>query len=217
MSENTDIKIKMCGFTRAEDARAAVGLGVDAIGMLFYPGSPRFVSQEQAREIAAEVHGKALLVGLFVDAQAAFIEDILDDVPLDILQFHGSESLAFCQSFGKPFWKTLRVKQAEDLPVKAAEFADADGILVDTWHPTKAGGTGETFDWTLLEGLEIHRHLVLAGGLNPDNVRQAIKQVRPWAVDVASGVEERPGIKSYALMQDFVKAVGRKKASGLPR
>lgn len=209
MSENTDIKIKMCGFTRTEDARAAVGLGVDAIGMLFYPGSPRFVGQEQARAIAEDVRGRAMLVGLFVDAQADFVREVLADVPLDILQFHGNETPAFCQSFGIPFWKTLRVKQAEELPEKAAEYANADAILVDTWHPTKAGGTGETFDWGLLEGLDLHQHLVLAGGLNPGNVRQAIEQVRPWAVDVASGVEDKPGIKSLALMQDFVKAVGR--------
>lgn len=209
MSENTDIKIKMCGFTRTEDARAAVGLGVDAIGMLFYPGSPRFVGQEQARAIAEDVRGGAMLVGLFVDAQPDFVREVLADVPLDILQFHGNETPAFCQSFGIPFWKTLRVKQAEELPEKAAEYANADAILVDTWHPTKAGGTGETFDWGLLEGLDLHQHLVLAGGLNPGNVRQAIEQVRPWAVDVASGVEDKPGIKSLALMQDFVKAVGR--------
>jgi phosphoribosylanthranilate isomerase len=142
-----------------------------------------------------------------VDADDAFVRQVLARVPLDILQFHGSESQDYCGSFGLPFWKTLRAKEAAELPAQIAAYPEAAGILLDTWHPTRLGGTGETFDWSFLDGLDMDQKLILAGGLKPDNVRAAINRVRPWAVDVSSGVEASPGIKSAEFMQQFIEEV----------
>lgn len=198
--------------TREEDAVAAVDFGADAVGMLFYDRSPRYVSNTRAAAIADSVKEKeqeCQVVGLFVDADEQSIREVLADVAVDILQFHGNESQTFCKSFGLPFWKTVRAKEAAGLPEMIAAYPDAAGILLDTWHPTQAGGTGQTFDWTMLDGLEMQQHLILAGGLNPDNIREAVESVKPWAVDVCSGVEESPGIKSRALMQQFIEEVQR--------
>lgn len=209
MAENFTPLIKMCGMTREDDAVKAVTLGANAIGLLFYDKSPRFVSRASAAAIARAVPPEILKVGLFVDADAEFVRAVLDEVALDILQFHGNESPAYCNSFGLPFWKTVRPKSADSLPDEIAVYPDAAGILLDTWHPTKAGGTGETFDWGVLDNLVIDQHLILAGGLNPGNIREAINRVRPWAVDVCSGVEASPGIKSGELMQQFIEEVRR--------
>lgn len=208
MVENKGPLIKMCGMTREADAVQAFDLGADAVGMLFYAASPRHVDTAQAAAIAAAVAGRGLRVGLFVDADEAEVRDVLARVPLDILQFHGNEPEAWCQAFGLPYWKTLRVRDAATLPTMAAQYPSAAGILLDTWHPTKAGGTGEAFDWSLLDGLDLG-HLILAGGLNPDNVARAIARVRPWAVDVCSGVEQSPGVKSPELMKHFIDEVRR--------
>ena len=156
--------IKICGMTREADALAAVSMGAAAIGMLFYEKSPRFVETTQAAIIARAVGEKALKVGLFVDAPAEQVHSVLADVPLDILQFHGNESLEFCAGFGRPFWKTIRVKEPEDLLDQVRGYQEAAGILLDTWHPTQAGGTGQSFDWSAAENLEIDQHLILAGG-----------------------------------------------------
>ena len=199
----------MCGMTREKDAVLAVTLGADAIGMLFYDQSPRFVPVAQAGNIARAVADGGMKVGLFVDADAAYVREVLEQVPLDILQFHGSETQEYCNSFGLPFWKTLRTKQACELSGQIAAYPDAAGILLDTWHPTKAGGTGESFDWSMLDDIALNQPLILAGGLKPDNVRAAINQVQPWAVDVCSGVETSPGIKSRTLMQQFIDEVKR--------
>ncbi len=209
MAEHVSSLIKICGMTREADAVLAIELGAHAIGMLFYEKSSRFVTIRQAAAIAKAVPSRGLKVGLFVDADSNTVWEVLDAVALDILQFHGSETAAYCASFGLPYWKTLRAKDADSLPGLAAQYAEADGILLDTWHPTKAGGTGETFDWSILNGLCITQHLILAGGLNPGNVRAAVDQVQPWAVDVCSGVEESPGIKSEQLMQQFINEVIR--------
>lgn len=207
MAEKTRPLIKICGITRESDARAAVDCGTDAIGLNFFDGSPRYVTGEQGAVIARSVGDRVLKVGLFVDADEAFVREVLARVPLDILQFHGSERQDYCNSFGLPFWKTLRVKEAAGLPEKIAAYPDATGILLDTWHPTSMGGTGEAFDWSILDGLEMAQKLILAGGLRPDNVRAAISRVKPWAVDVSSGVEASPGIKSGKLMQQFIEEV----------
>jgi len=201
--------IKICGMTREADALAAVSMGADAIGMLFYDKSPRFVENNQAANITRAVGDRALKVGLFVDAPAEQVHSVLADVPLDILQFHGNESLAYCAGFGRPFWKTIRVREPEAVIEQVKGYQEAAGILLDTWHPTQAGGTGKSFDWSVTENLMIDQHLILAGGLNPDNVASAIEQVQPWAVDVASGVEESPGIKSEHLMKQFIDEVNR--------
>jgi phosphoribosylanthranilate isomerase len=207
MAEKTRPLIKICGITRESDARAAVNCGTDAIGINFFAGSPRYVTKEQGAVITRNVGDRVLKVGLFVDADAGFVREVLVRVPLDILQFHGSENQDFCSRFGLPFWKTLRVKEAAGLPEKIAAYPDAAGILLDTWHPTSMGGTGEAFDWSILDGLDMAQKLILAGGLKPDNVRAAINKTRPWAVDVSSGVETSPGIKSAELMQQFIEEV----------
>lgn len=201
--------IKMCGMTRETDALLAIRLGADAIGMLFYDKSPRFVTREQAKLIADTVGSSGLRVGLFVDADTKTISSVLGQVSLDILQFHGNESDEFCQSFGLPYWKTLRAREAKLLPAQVAAYPNADGILLDSWHPTKAGGTGQTFDWSFVDALDRKQALILAGGLNPDNIRSAVQRVKPWAVDVCSGVESSPGIKSEQLMQQFIEEVRR--------
>lgn len=198
--------VKMCGMTREEDAASAIKTGADAIGMIFYASSPRNVSIAQAARIATAVGSTGLKVGLFVNADKHTIDAVLADVPLEILQFHGDESEAFCAGFGLPFWKTLRPREAAALPAQIAAYPKAEGILLDTWHPTKAGGTGEKFDWSMLDGIDQPAHLILAGGLDPENVGEAIRQVRPWAVDVCSGIESSPGIKSATRMQDFMTA-----------
>jgi phosphoribosylanthranilate isomerase len=209
MAEHVSPLIKICGMTREADAVLAIELGAHAIGMLFYEKSPRFVTIRQAQAIAKAVPSRGLKVGLFVDADSNTVWEVLDAVALDILQFHGSETAAYCASFGLPYWKALRAKDADSLAGLAAQYTEADGILLDTWHPTMAGGTGETFDWSILDGLCITKHLILAGGLNPGNVRSAVDQVQPWAVDVCSGVEDSPGIKSKQLMQKFINEVIR--------
>jgi len=209
MAEKNNPYIKICGMTREKDALMALELGTDAIGMLFYEKSPRYVTKEQACAISQAVEKRnpaVLKVGLFVDADDAFVRDTLASVYLDVLQFHGSESEAFCGSFGLPYWKTVRPQRAEELPDAIAGYPSAAGILVDTWHPTKAGGTGETFDWSVLDGLQV-QHLILAGGLNPENIAEAVDRVDPWAVDVCSGVEKSPGIKSRELMKKFIDEV----------
>ena len=187
----------------------AVNFGADAIGMLFYDKSPRYVSTVKAKAIAGAVPDAGLKVGLFVDADDAFVRDVLDQVPLDILQFHGNEPSDYCSSFGLPFWKTLRAKDSAELNKEVSHYPEATGILLDTWHPTKAGGTGQAFDWSMLDNLVMEQHLILAGGLSPDNISEAVSKVQPWAVDVCSGVEESPGIKSGALMKQFIDGARR--------
>jgi phosphoribosylanthranilate isomerase len=209
MAENSAPFIKICCMTREEDAEMAINLGANAIGLLFYDKSSRYVSTEKAKAIANAVPAKGIKVGLFVDADEKFVRDVLDQVPLDILQFHGSESRDYCSSFGLPYWKTLRAKSITGLQEEVAHYPEAKGILLDTWHPTKAGGTGEVFDWTMLDDLVMEQDMILAGGLNPDNIEEAMTKVKPWAVDVCSGVEESPGIKSRALMKQFIDGARR--------
>jgi phosphoribosylanthranilate isomerase len=204
MAENSAPFIKICCMTREEDAVLAINLGANAIGLLFYDKSSRHVSTEKAKVIANAVPDQGIKVGLFVDAGDKFVRDVLDQVPLDILQFHGSESRDYCNSFDLPYWKTLRAKSISDLQEEITHYPEAMGILLDTWHPTKAGGTGEVFDWTMLDELVMEQDMVLAGGLNPGNIEEAMTKVKPWAVDVCSGVEESPGIKSRALMKQFI-------------
>jgi len=201
--------IKICGMTQDSDALAAVEMGADAIGMVFYEPSPRCVDNEQAARIAGAVGDKGLKVGLFVNAPESQVREVLENVPLDILQFHGEESQEYCAGYGRPYWKTIRVREPGQLDAQIAQYEGASGILLDTWHPTQAGGTGKAFDWSLAEGLTLQQPLIMAGGLTPQNVADAIEHVRPWAVDVASGVEESPGIKSETLMQQFIEEVYR--------
>lgn len=199
-------RIKICGITRPEDALLAAELGVDAIGLVFHAPSARHVDVDAARAIVAGLPAFVTTVGLFVDAGTDTVRRVLEAVPLDLLQFHGDEEEAWCRRFGRPWIKALRVREGQDLQDAMAAHPGAAGILLDSWSPRQAGGTGETFDWDLVP--ERRRGaLILAGGLNPGNVGDALRRLRPWAVDVSTGVEEAPGLKSATLMREFVNAV----------
>lgn len=200
------VRSKICGITRIEDALSAVEAGADAIGLVFYVKSPRAVSVQQARAIIAALPPFVTTVGLFVDASRCELGEILDAVPLDLLQFHGDESPAACEGFHHPYIKALRVKPGDDIAAQVDAYAAASGILLDTYVPGVPGGTGEAFDWSLVpQGLS--KPIILAGGLHAGNVGAAIKQVRPYAVDVSGGVEVSKGIKDAAKIQAFMRAV----------
>jgi len=201
-------RVKICGITRVQDARSAVDSGADAIGLVFYPDSPRYVTPEQARRIAAEVAPFVSVVGLFVNAAPASIREVLDRVPLGLLQFHGQELNSECASVGLPFIKSVAMKPGVDLLEQVAAYPDAAGLLLDAWQPQAHGGGGEPFDWDRVpERLPLP--LILAGGLAPENVATAIRRVRPYAVDVSSGVESSKGIKSADRILAFMKGVTR--------
>lgn len=199
-------RIKICGITRIEDALCAAQAGAHAIGLVFDSRSPRFVSPEQAAAIVSALPPFVSSVGLFVDAPAAQVVEILSRVPVNLLQFHGQETPEYCRSFARPYLKALRMTQDTDVKAAAQRYAGAAGILLDSFSHAAAGGTGETFDWTWVPR-ELNRPIVLAGGLNADNVAAAIAQVRPYAVDVSSGVELAKGIKDAAKITAFVRAV----------
>ncbi|SER68565.1 phosphoribosylanthranilate isomerase [Halopseudomonas bauzanensis] len=201
-------RIKICGITRVEDALAAAGAGADAIGLVFHAGSPRAVSIEQARAIVQALPPFVTTVGLFVDAAEETIRAVLDQVPLDLLQFHGDEPDTFCQRFARPYIKAVRVRPGDDLDALAANWPGASGILLDSYKPGVPGGTGETFDWSMIPAQRSWT-LVLAGGLQSQNVRQAIDLTAPWAVDVSGGVEATKGIKDIDKINAFVHEVKR--------
>lgn len=202
------VRIKICGITRVEDALAAAEAGADAIGLVFYPASPRAVSPAVALRIIRALPPFVTSVGLFVDATAAQINAVLEEVPLDLLQFHGDESAAFCNQFGRPYLKALRVRAGDDLNALAGQWPDAAGILLDSYKDGVPGGTGEIFDWSLIPALR-DWPLVLAGGLTAENVVHAIAQASPWAVDVSGGVEQAKGIKDAGKIYSFVHEVKR--------
>jgi phosphoribosylanthranilate isomerase len=198
-------RIKICGITRVEDGLACARLGADAIGLVFYPQSPRAVSIAQAEAIVAALPPFVTTVALFVDPQASEVDAVLRTVRPDVLQFHGHEPADFCRRFGVRYLKALPVREDADLLQSAAPYTDATGVLLDT--PTAAfGGSGEAFDWSLIPAAMAGR-CVLAGGLNVANVATAIRQVRPWAVDVSSGVEVAKGIKDAGKIAAFVAEV----------
>ncbi len=199
-------RVKICGITRIEDALAAARLGADAIGLVFYAGSPRAVTPAQARAIVDALPPFVVTVGLFVNADAAEVRAVLDAVPLNLLQFHGDETPDFCAGFGLPFLRAVRVRAGTDLLQYAQEFHAAKGLLLDAWVEGVRGGTGAVFDWALIPR-DLPMPVVLSGGLNPDNVEQAVRRVRPWAVDVSSGVESAKGIKDARKMEAFMTGV----------
>ncbi|SDS14478.1 phosphoribosylanthranilate isomerase [Halopseudomonas xinjiangensis] len=202
------VRVKICGITRPEDALAAAQAGADAIGLVFYPESPRNVSPQVAARIVKALPPFVTSVGLFVDASEAEVRSVLDEVPLDILQFHGDEPDAFCRQFGLPYMKALRVRPGDDLDALAAQWPGASGILLDAYKPGIPGGTGERFDWSMIPAQRSWT-LVLAGGLAVDNVRQAIDLAHPWAVDVSGGVEAGKGIKDPLKINAFIQEVKR--------
>lgn len=198
-------RIKICGITRMEDLRAAVDLGADALGLVFYPPSPRFLEISQAAQLARAAPPFVTTVGLFVNAEAAVVRRVLASVPLQLLQFHGDEDAAYCGQFGLPYIKAARVRPGFDLVEYATAFPQASGLLLDA-HVEGYGGGGETFDWKLIPRT-MPLPLILSGGLDAANIAAAISAVRPWAVDVSSGVESAKGIKDAAKMAAFISGV----------
>lgn len=198
-------RIKICGLTRAQDVDTAVAAGADALGFVFYPSSPRAIDISLARELIARVPPFVTAVGLFVNEPAESVRATLEALPLGMLQFHGDESPEYCASFGRPWLKAARVRAGFDLLNYAVRYVGACGLLVDAWVDGYGGG-GEVFDWELLPA-DFPLPLVLAGGLNPANIGAAVRQVRPWAVDVSSGVETGKGIKDSRLIEAFIAGV----------
>ena len=204
----SNVRSKICGITRIEDALAAAEAGADAIGFVFYAKSPRAVDVRQARAIIAELPPFVTTVGLFVNASRCELNEILEVVPLDLLQFHGDETPQDCEGYHRPWIKALRVRPGDDLEAACQLYAGACGILLDTYVAGVPGGTGEAFDWSLVPA-RLSKPIILAGGLSADNVGQAIAQVRPYAVDVSGGVEQAKGIKDTAKIEAFMQAVKR--------
>lgn len=200
------VRVKICGITRVEDALSAVAHGADAIGLVFYAPSPRHVSIPQAIEIVRNVPAFVSVVGLFVNAESEFVQNVISQVQLDLLQFHGDETPEECARYGLPFIKAIRVKSDTNLVQCAKDFSASRALLLDTYTEGVAGGTGHVFDWRLIpERLE--KPVVLAGGLNVQNVAQAIAQIHPYAVDISGGVESSKGIKDTAKIAAFMQQV----------
>ncbi len=215
---NMRTRVKICGITRASDVFCAVSAGADALGLVFYSPSPRHVDLKTAAEIAAQIPAFVSIVGLFVDASPERVRGVLDRIPLQILQFHGNESASYCGQFGIPYIKALRVGgEKEKRTVRAGALEDeqlrsaidshaqACAILFDTCMPGTPGGTGEVFDWGLVP--EVDQQVILAGGLHPENVSRAIRELKPYAVDVSSGVESAPGVKDADRIRAFLTRV----------
>jgi len=211
-------RIKICGITRTVDARAAVDAGADALGLVFWPGTPRVVGIDQARAIVATVPPYVTIVGLFVDPEPQAVRAVLDTVSIDVLQFHGSEPAELCRAFGRRYVKAISVKDGVDLLESVSPYDDAAGLLFDAFSEGDLpGGTGRMFDWGRLTADVRSRlpcPLILSGGLTAGNVGRAIRDVMPWAVDVSSGVEEldangvpRRGLKDPARIRAFVQGV----------
>lgn len=201
-------RVKICGITRPEDGVAAGRCGADAIGLVFYAPSPRAVSIEQAQAITQALPPFVTVVGLFVNALPDEIQRVIGQVRLDLLQFHGDEAPADCARYAKPYIKALRVGSTTDVHAAARAYASAQGVLLDAQVDGIPGGTGQTFDWTRVPR-DLHQPIILAGGLTPENVAQAIRTVQPYAVDVSGGVEASKGIKDAVKIAQFIKEVSR--------
>jgi len=199
------VRVKICGITRVEDAAAAARAGADAIGLVFYPPSPRCLSPEQARRLRRALPPFVTAVALFVNPAREAVERVLAEVRPDVLQFHGEEDPSFCTQFGVPYIKACRVKEGTDLLKYFAPFADAQGWLADAYVEAY-GGVGAQFDWSLVPALR-DRPLILSGGLTIANVGEALRVVKPWGVDVSSGVEVAKGIKDAAMIEAFIAEV----------
>ncbi len=198
--------VKVCGITRIEDALAAAQAGAHAIGFVFHPSSPRYVDIPRARGIIGALPPFITTVGVFVDPEPTFVKAVLREIRLGLLQFHGDEDPIFCDGFGVPYMKGVRMRQDLDLLQYASIFRAAQALLLDAFVPGSHGGTGQTFDWSLIPS-SLPLPVVLSGGLDADNVATAIRRVRPWAVDVSSGVEVDKGIKDAAKIAAFMRGV----------
>ncbi len=199
-------RIKCCGMTRVEDAVLAARLGVDAIGLVFTARSRRQVTLPQARAIVNALPPFVTVVALFMDDDARWVQEVLQQVQPHVLQFHGGEGDAWCAQFGHPFLKAVAMGTGASVLPQLRDYPNAAGLLLDGHGIGEAGGAGKAFDWSLLP-TELAQPLILAGGLHAGNVGDAVRRVRPWAVDVASGIEVTPGIKDAARLVDFVQAV----------
>jgi phosphoribosylanthranilate isomerase len=199
------VKVKICGITSVADGLATAGAGADMIGLMFYEQSPRHLTVAQAAEISRALPPFVLRVGVFVDPEADFVLRAIGECGLNLLQFHGAEDSEFCTQFGLMSVKALRVRDAESL--KTLEKFETDAFLLDAYSKAGLGGTGETFNWDLaIAARKFNKPIFLAGGLTPENVAAAVKQVRPFAVDVSSGVESAPGKKDEAKVRAFITA-----------
>ena len=207
---DTQVKVKICGMTNLSDVKAAVDGGVDAVGFIFYKKSPRSVTMQTVREIVLELPPFVDSVGVFVDEKAEQINKIADRCNLDRVQLHGNESPTFCKKIRRRVIKAIRVKDIQSLK-KLSDYP-VSSFLLDTFSEDQYGGTGRVFDWNLAFPAKKYGPIILAGGLTPNNVRQAIQRIQPYGVDVCSGVESQPGIKAHKKMQAFLKNVkaGRK-------
>jgi len=199
-------RVKICGITRVDDALVAARAGADAIGLIFYPGSKRCISVARACEIVQALPPFVTTVALFVDPVENEVRDVLERVQPDLLQFHGAEPAEFCARFSRPWLKAVRVRPGVDLLQCATEYAGARALLLDAYVAGQAGGTGQSFDWSLIPR-SLSAPVVLSGGLTPENVHHAVRAVRPAAVDVSSGVESVPGIKDAAKISAFLRGV----------
>jgi phosphoribosylanthranilate isomerase len=202
----TRTRVKICGITRLQDAMTAIRAGADALGFVFYSPSPRAITPEQAQTITAKLPPFVSKVGLFVNAAASEVREAITTAGLDCLQFHGDETADYCAQFNLPYYKAIRVKTGVNLVQCELDFASATALLLDTYSEKAVGGTGEAFDWSLIP-VGLHKPVILAGGLNPDNVRQAMHQVHPYALDVSGGVEAEKGIKSPQKIAAFMQQV----------
>ena len=208
-------RVKICGITRPEHARAAAAAGADAIGLMFYAPSPRYVTRDRARAVCAALPPLVSIVGVFANPEPREVEAVVDGLPVDLLQFHGEEPPELCAGTGRPYVKAVRVRTRDDVANAAARYPEARALLLDAHHDALRGGTGTCFDWSLVPR-DAGRPIILAGGLTPENVAGAIRLVRPFAVDVSGGVESAPGEKDPARMERFVKEVAGAEARERP-
>ena len=205
VSHHHPIRVKICGITSVNDARVAADVGADAIGLVFYKPSPRYISYSVAQHVTYAVGPLVTTVGLFVNPEESDVRDVLEQVPLQLLQFHGDESEAFCQQFQRPYIKAVRMRPELDVSAAVEAYPSAQGILLDAYKKGMPGGTGETFDWQRVPRSNNGSvPIILAGGLTPNNVQQAVKETLPYAVDVSGGVELTPGTKSTEKVNQFI-------------
>lgn len=195
-------RIKICGIKRLEDAMVAAQYGADALGFVFYEPSPRNVEIETAKAIIEKLPAFVTSVALFVDPSVEFVEKVIDQTKVDLLQFHGDEAAEFCSQFSRPYMKALRVKPESDITQQASSYNKARAILLDAYVKNVPGGTGVSFDWSLIP-TDLNQPIILAGGLDPSNVKTAIEQPNIWGIDVSGGVEEQKGVKSPELIKTF--------------
>ena len=203
----SEVRVKICGMTRSVDVQAAIRAGADALGFVFASRSKRVLDKPLAAELVAQVPAFISRVGLFMDQDSSEVVSILKQVPLNLLQFHGNEDADYCRQFGLPYIKAVSMVSDQAVVRAVNDYSDAAALLLDSHAPGGVGGTGAVFNWSLIPAVSLP--IVLAGGLTPGNVRQAVKQVKPWAVDVSSGVEDSPGIKNDELMRVFIKEAKR--------